>query len=101
MRLLPIALLAASLAAPVFAQEDDGSTIRLEKPSIHVVSDCDRPEGLCLRTEREKRLVSGARRAQVQSGALSKFAHLAGMFMGRQDAAELGAFKFRFVLDLR
>jgi hypothetical protein len=34
-------------------------------------------------------------------GALSGFTRLAGMFMGRVDAADLGPFRFRFELELR
>lgn len=94
-------LILAFTAAPAVAQEDDGSTIRIEKPSIQFNSDCDRPEGLCLKPRLKQAFKRGGRRAQAAEGKLMKLAKLAGMFMGTNDAAEFGAFKFRVVLDLR
>lgn len=95
-------LVLAFTAAPALAQEDDGSTIRIEKPSIQLNSDCERPEGLCIKPRAKKLLQTGGRRVQAaKDGTLMKFAKLAGVFMGTNDAAEFGAFKFRVVLDLR
>lgn len=95
-----LALAALLAAAPALAQEDDGTTIRVEKPSIWVVSDCDRPLGLCF-SRAKKAAAAPLPPRRRAGGAFDKMTRLAGMFMGRVQAAEVGSFRLRVKLDLK
>lgn len=66
---------------------------RLERP-------CDNIDGLSICAERAG--VSAFRRvAKEKPGQLTRFTRLAGMFMGRVDAADWGPLRVRFNLQLR
>jgi hypothetical protein len=84
-------------AVPALAQE------RPRKPTAYSAPACSDGKGLVLcledRSSDAARKLKD-RRTQSRS-ALQKFARLAGMFMGRVDAAQVGDFKLRFTLELK
>src|SRR5688572_15643777 len=83
-------------AVPALAQE------RPRKPTAFSAPACSDGKGLVLcledRSDTARRVKEGRRQSR---SALQKFARLAGMFMGRVDAAQVGNYKLRFTLELR
>lgn len=105
-RHLAIAFMAATLLAlSIPAAAQDNAAEPSEVPALRrpdLTEACAPREGLSLCLKPVFAARARARRAfRERVGALTRFTRLAGMFMGRSDAAELGSLKVRFNLELR
>lgn len=96
----PLSFLAAvaclSLTVAANAQDNSRSHRRV---AAYSSPSCSDSRGLVVCFDERSAPVKRAA-AKASSGPLGKFAKLAGMFMGRVDAADIGNFKFRFKLEL-
>jgi hypothetical protein len=73
---------------------------RLKKTTHYSAPSCDDGKNLVVCVDERERPSRRSAKNRDSSGPISKFAKLAGMFMGRVDAADVGSFKFRFRLEL-
>ena len=92
--------------SPAAAQDNPSETSGAPVPAVSRRADyanaCAARDGLSLCVDPVRRIRIKAKQAKKNDeGALSGFTRLAGMFMGRVDAADLGPFRFRFELELR
>lgn len=99
MSMLRVAALAVLLAAPLAARAQDlASDFAGPTPNLRA-----EPRSLC--TEALELSCRQDRKPQApapsMSGFIMKFSRLAGMFMGRVDAAQSQDFHFRFTLDIK
>lgn len=73
-------------------------------PRLDLTIACEAREGLSLcvgPAAKLKKAKPERAKAAQQAGTFDRLTQLAGMFMGRVDAVEIGDFRFRFKLDLR
>lgn len=103
-------LTAAALAAPAAAQDAPKSAPSVKAPRapdaaprLDLALACETRDGLSLCVKpRAGRKTPPARLSEEDSaGRFRRFTRLAGMFMGRVDAASVGPFRLRLTLDLR
>lgn len=103
-RHLALALLTVLFLAPaVHAQDNEepqASPTRSEE-RVDLSANCSPREGLslCLNPVRAARRVRQA--VREQTGRIGRLARIAGLFMGRSDAAEIGSLKLRVNLEIR
>ena len=97
--LLATALLLAGAAS---AQENEAPAQPARAERRDLAQACDAREGLslCVQTSAPKRGKAKAE-SREDTSRFTRLTRLAGMFMGRVDAAEIGNFRFRFQLELR
>jgi hypothetical protein len=94
------------LTAPASAQDDAKGTPALARRSDFTLA-CAVRDGLSLcvdsrsRAQRRRARILRDSESAEEAGKMGRLTRLAGMFMGRVDAAEVGDFRFRFILDLR
>lgn len=107
-QLAALAILAAALSATssAAAQDNANETTGAPVPALSrqadYANDCSARDGLSLCVRRTKPSRAKAARGKKEpEGALTGLTRVAGMFMGRVDAADAGAFRFRFQLALR
>jgi cytochrome c556 len=90
-----IMTLALSLASQARAQDEEREARR-----VALAQDCSAREGLslCIKDRAKKK----ARKVkEAAATGFGRFTKLAGKFMGREDAAEVGSFRFRIDLTLK
>ncbi len=93
LRIMLLASLTGFALSPASAQEPVKRSAHYSAPT------CDDGKNLVVCIDRVAR--EAKRRAKDDaSGPIGKFAKLAGMFMGRVDAADIGNYKFRFKIEL-
>lgn len=94
------------LTAPASAQDDAKTNAALAKRTDFSLA-CQVRDGLSLcldgrsKEQRRKARILRESESAEEAGKMGRLTKLAGMFMGRVDAAEVGDFRFRFILDLR
>ena len=109
-RTLTAVLLAAAtlgMTAPASAQDDPKDNPTTLAKHLDFAVACEVRDGLSLcvdgrsKEQRRKARVLRDTESAEEAGKMGRLTRLAGMFMGRVDAAEVGDFRFRFILDLR
>jgi hypothetical protein len=102
-RHLAMLILAATLLAQPAAAQDNEEPQAPPTSSRRsdLTSDCVPREGLslCLNPAKAARRVR--KTVKEQAGRIGRFARIAGLFMGRSDAAEIGSLKLRVNLEIR
>lgn len=109
-RIVFAALAAYALALPCQAQDrafepSDSPTARAQSFFLAPAACSERGLGLCLTSPEaaaapQTRARPASKPHPQGPGRLSRFAHLAGIFMGRVDAARVGNFSLRFQLTI-
>lgn len=98
LRFMLLAIATGTALCPQAAKAQDRPSNK--KTSHYSAPTCDDGKNLVVCVdERARRSRRGVKPGDA-AGPIGRFAKLAGMFMGRVDAADVGNFKFRFKLEL-